>query len=154
MALGEIAKSLQVCSGRAASSGAAGFAAASSAASGGEASAEILWLREMRQYVNTHAPEIDSDWKEIKAFEDCMAAGDKAAEYRLCSMIQAVRRKSRTVELYKKYLGYAEKAERREKGAAERFIRNAGPQMKGRLAAIEVEYKESLKLLEESYREK
>lgn len=137
MALGEIARNLQACSG---------FAAA-----GGEVSAEILWLREMRKYVNEHAPEIGSDWEEIKAFEDSMPLGDKAAEYRLCRMIQEVTRKRRTVELYQKYLAYAEKAERREKGAAEKFIRNAGPKIKGQLAAIEVEHEEELKLLAEIY---
>lgn len=68
-------------------------------------------------------------------------------------MMLEVTRKRRTAELYKKYLDYAEKAERRKKGAAEKFIRNAGPQIKGQLAAIEVEYAEELKLLEKKYGE-
>lgn len=145
MALGEIAKGLQEgCSEQ--RSGLCRHE--------GKISGELLWLREMRKYVNEHTPEkMQPDFEEIKALDNSILTGDKAAEYRICRMMLEVTRKRRTAELYKKYLDYAEKAERREKGAAEKFIRNAGPQIKGQLAAIEVEYAEELKLLEKKYGE-
>ena len=137
MALGEIAKGLQ--------EGCSEY---------GRVSGELLWLREMRKYVNEHTPEkMQPDFEEIEDLRNCLTPGDQAAEDRICRMMLAVNRKCRTVELYKEILACAEKVERQEKGAAERLIRAIGPKIKGQLAAFNMEYDESLKVLEKEFGE-
>lgn len=130
MALGEIARDLQKT--------------ASDTRRRSEApTVELLWLREMRQYVNTWTPERRSaEWEKLIAFEESAKMLGMEGLERFCLMIAEAGKKDRLAELYRKVLHCAEVAERRQKGGGEDFIKRARPVIMERMEKIVARYRE------------
>ena len=88
------------------------------------ASPELLWLREMRKYVNTHTDEmIGKMWEKIGAFDETPESWTEDGRKKLCVMIAQVQEITDLRKLYRDVLKCAEAAERKEKGGGEKGVK-------------------------------
>lgn len=99
------------------------------------ASADLLWLRDMRKYVN-----LNND-KALQAERRRLAELDAFPEA-LTRMLAEFARKCRTRELYQEVLQEAGQEERKRKGGGEAFVKRARPAIMERLAEIDALYHE------------
>ena len=104
------------------------------------ASPELLWLREMRKFVNTHTDEmIDKMWADIGAFDEKAESWTEDGRKKLCVMIAQVQEITEMRKFYRDVLKCAETAERKEKGGGEKGVK---------------EYRQDLEKIERSIRKK
>ena len=101
-----------------------GLADVARAAQQEAASAELLWLREMRKYVNTNTEEkIGKMWEKIGAFDETPERWTEEGTKKICVMIAEVQEITEMKKFYSRVLRCAEAQEKKKKGGAEAEMR-------------------------------
>lgn len=106
-------------------------------------SAELLWLRDMRKYVNrNHDGVLHAERRRLAEFDASRDAFTMEGQRRRCLMFSELECKCKTKELYEAVLQEAGRAERRKKGGGEEFAKRARPEILKRLEEIETHCRE------------
>lgn len=107
------------------------------------ASADLLWLRDMRKYVNLNNDKaLQAERRRLAEFDASLEALTMEGQRRRWRMFADLERKCRTRELYQEVLQEAGQEERKRKGGGEAFAKRARPAIMERLAEIDALFHE------------